>query len=307
MQELINHSDTSQNTMCWTQPPNDLSPSRMLSGALPFSKKISLIDKQTPIGAAGSCFADEITHYLKANQYNYIVTEPNEHSCAAWGALYNTPSFAQLVDVAFGLKKRTKILFEYQNGEEKEYWDPYREAEYFKSIEDYENSIEPHLAAAREALLKAKVFIMTVGLNEIWRLNYDNSVLARYPRTIGSHFVHRQILTVQDNINELQHMLDVWKAHNPDLKIIITVSPVPLHAAFRADDCHVIPATCHSKSVLRIAVNQFAKQNPGVVHYFPAFEVVSYCSPKPFMDDCRHVTRETVGKVMELFESIFLI
>lgn len=280
--------------------------SRALAADLPFARRYPLINKQTPIGAGGSCFATEISHYLKRNDYNFIVTEPNEDSCAAWGGLYNTPSFRQLIEFSFGLRKRPNMLFECEDTGKLEYWDPFREGVFFKSISEYEQNTKRHIAAAKEALSKVKVFVMTVGLNEIWRLNFDNSVLARYPRSMASHLVHNQVLTVEENVSELQQMLDVWRRFNPDLKIIITVSPVPLHATFRADECHVITSTCHSKAVLRLAVEQFVRQNPGTAFYFPAFEVVSYCAPKPWEEDCRHVTRETVERVMSLFERTFL-
>jgi hypothetical protein len=287
---------------CVNPPPSG----RQLTTDLPFFSHSPLITEATPIGAAGSCFAAEITHYLRSKNYNFVITEENEHSCAAWGALYNAPSFRQLVEFAFGLHKRPSLLFECEDTGKKEFWDPFREGIFFNSIEEFEDSTRRHTEAAKEALLRAKVFIMTIGLNEVWRLVYDNSVLARYPRTLASHLVRKQLLTVNENVRELQRMLDVWRFFNPDIKIIITVSPVPLYATFRAAESHVIASTCHSKSVLRLAVNQFVKQNPGRVFYFPAFEVVSYSAPEPWTDDCRHVTRETVATVMSLFERTFL-
>lgn len=290
----------------WTPPAVSDVDSRAQTGELPFVNRRPLISKLTPIGAAGSCFATEISAYLKQNQYNYVITEPNDDSCAAWGGLYNTPSFRQLVEVAFGLRTRPRMLFECEDTGKREFWDPFREGVFFSSIEEFEESTRKHLLAARKALLKTKVFIMTVGLNEIWRLAYDGSVLARYPRTLAAHLVHKQVLTVEENINELQQMLDIWKAHNPDLQLIITVSPVPLHATFRAEESHVISSTCHSKSVLRVAVDEFVRRNSHCVNYFPAFEVVTYCTPTPWIDDCRHVSRETVGRVMQLFEKTFL-
>lgn len=288
---------------------SDFEKNRTFPLELPNIPRTPLISKETPIGAAGSCFAMEISNYFKKYNYNYIVTEKNPHSCAAWGTIFNMSSFRQLIEVAFGLRKRPKVLFECidPNVNTARFWDPYREGVYFDSIEEYETNLPIHIAAAKEALMKAKVFIITAGLNELWRLNYDNSTLSSYPRTIAPYFVHKQVLSVEENINELQRMLDIWRVYNPDLKIIITVSPIPLHSTFRANESHVIAASCHSKSVLRIAVNQFVKQNPDCVYYFPAFEVVSYCVANPWDADHRHVSRETVQSVMSLFEQTFLI
>jgi len=281
---------------------------RISSDRAPFVNRTPIINKQTPIGAAGSCFAMEISEFLKKNKYNYVLTEENIHSSAAWGVLYNTPSFRQLVEFAFGHRDRPNIIFECEDktNEQQKYWDPFRECIYFKSVEEYEDSVEKHRQGAKQALLESKVFIMTVGLTEVWRLAYDNSVLARFPRSSASHLVYKQVLSVEENINELQRMLDILRVHNPGIKIIITVSPVPLYATFRAEESHVVTATYYSKSVLRAAVQEFVDRNPGVVFYFPAFEVVTYCAPKPWDEDCRHVTREAVSQVMELFEKTFL-
>ncbi len=265
-----------------------------------------LIDQQTPIGSAGSCFATEIAQYLKSNRFNYILAEPNIHSCAAWGHLYNTPSFRQLMEFAFGIRQRPKLLFKSSETGKPQYWDPFREEIIFDSIEEYEQSMQQHLPAARKALTEAKVFVMTVGLNEVWRLQQDDWVIARYPRSLASYLVYKEILSVEQNVAELQRMFDIWRAHNPDVKLIVTLSPVPLYATFRGDECHVVQANCHSKSTLRVAIEEFVRRNADAVTYFPAYEVVTYCSPTPFESDGRHVTRDTVQRVTQLFERMFL-
>lgn len=265
-----------------------------------------LISKSTPIGSAGSCFAMEIAKYLRASDFNYVVTEPNANSCAAWGTLYNSPSFRQLVEAAFGVRQRPPILFEHDETGRKQFWDPFREEIFYDSVAEYKSGTERHLLAAREALSKVKVFVMTIGLSEVWKLAFDDSVLARYPRNLASFLVYKQLLTVEQNLSELQTMLDVWRAHNPDLQLIITLSPVPLYATFRADECHVVQASCHSKSVLRVAIEEFVKRNAHCVSYFPAYEVVSYCTPVPFKPDGRHVTEDAVRRVTELFQRMFI-
>lgn len=285
--------------------PNPAASGKGIYDEIPFVKPTPLIDKTTPIGSAGSCFASEISTFLNANGYNYIVTEPNEWSSAAWGGLFNTPSFRQLAEFVFGMRQRPKLVFECDETGKMEFWDPYREGIFFASVQEYEQSFETHIVNARKALLDSEVFVMTIGLNEVWRLSLDDSVLARYPRSLASHLVYKQILTVEQNVRELQRFLDILRAHNHKLKLIITVSPIPMYATFRADDYHVVTATCHAKSVLRVAVEEFVRANPGVAHYFPAYEVVNYCTKTPFVDDGRHVTKEAVTKVMGLFEKTF--
>lgn len=100
-------------------------------------------------------------------------------------------------------------------------------------------------------------------------------------------------------------MRTIWKQFNPDLKLIITVSPVPFHATFRGSDNHVVSANCHSKSMLRVVAEEFSKRHPDV-WYFPSYESVMYCTKNPWGEDKRHVSEEAVQKVMTLFSRMFL-
>ena len=78
------------------------------------------------------------------------------------------------------------------------------------------------------------------------------------------------------------------------------MSPVPLLATFRSDECNVVVANCHSKSVLRVAAEAFAAHNDNVT-YFPAYEAVLYGSRVPFREDGRHVHPDAVRRVVNMF------
>jgi len=149
--------------------------------------------------------------------------------------------------------------------------------------------------------------VLTAGLNELWRLTSSDHVLARYPRNFAPFLIRSEVLTVQQNVDALQRTLDVLRSFNPKIRMIVTVSPVPLNATVQANDKHVVEATVLSKSVLRVAVDEFARRNADRVTYFPAFETVMWCSKDPWEADTRHVRRETVGNVMRLFEEVFLV
>lgn len=143
-------------------------------------------------------------------------------------------------------------------------------------------------------------------MNEVWYLTADGTPISRCPWALAPHLVEKRVLTVEDNVRELQKMLDIWRSFNPGLKLIVTVSPVPLHATFRADENHVIAANHHSKSVLRVAAEKFCNANPSV-YYFPSFEQVMYCTREPWSPDQRHVSRAAVDGVMALFDEMFVV
>lgn len=301
----------SRQRIVWPDP-TVLKDSRSIFNELPFANHYSILDNRTPIGSAGSCFAMEIAHKLQANGYNYIVTEPYpnnkngySNACARWGTIFNVPCFRQLIESAFSNKILPRVIWSGTHSGEKKYYDPFREDIAFESVEEYESSYLKHQTAAREALLKTKVFILTLGMNEIWRLKIDGSICSRSPWRLASYLVEPKILTVEENVNELEIMLNLWRKYNPDIQLIISVSPVPLHATFRGNEQHIISANCHSKSTLRVASEIFCNNNQGV-YYFPSYETVMYCTKNAWEADQRHVSREAVDNVMSLFQKMFL-
>jgi hypothetical protein len=300
------------NAVFWPDPTHPKYP-RSIFGEKAYARHFKFITPETPIGSAGSCFALRIAERLQSQGFNYVVSEPNLNkasgfhmSCARWGTIFNVPSFRQLVERAFGLRAMPKVIWTELGEANPQICDPFREDVRFDSIEDYERDIPIHTAAIRAALTKCKVFVMTLGMNEVWYLKAGNLALARSNHSISGALVKKRVLTVEENLYELQRMLDIWRAHNPDLKIIVSTSPVPLSATFRANDYHVIAANCHSKSTLRLVAEAFAERNRDV-YYFPAYETVLYGSKNAWEEDQRHVSNEAVGNVMALFDEMFVV
>ncbi|MEK9753240.1 MAG: GSCFA domain-containing protein [Rhodospirillaceae bacterium] len=297
------------NVVYWPNPKHEKHPSSLFD-ELPYTQAVPLIDKSTPIGSAGSCFASEIAWYLQDNGYNYVVEEfdqrdaPKPESPARWGIIFNTPSFTQLAEKAFGLRSMPNLAEYHFVGQ---YWqDPFRENVAYPSIEALEADRQNHVDACRHAFTKCKVFIITLGLNECWEYIPDGTVASRNPKT-SLHFAlfRHRVLSVQDNVQHLQRFLDVLRANNPDIKLIVTVSPVPFMATGLGAEKHVVVANAHSKAVLRVAAEEFVGANEGV-HYFPSYEMVSHCIERPWEDDQRHVHRRAVARIMQLFEEMFV-
>jgi uncharacterized protein HemX len=68
---------------------------------------------------------------------------------------------------------------------------------------------------------------------------------------------------------------------------------------------HIVEANLQSKSVLKVAAQAFVERNKEV-YYFPSFETVTYCVQNPWDTDQRHVSRETVNRVMQLFTEMYV-
>lgn len=277
-----------------------------------YANKYKLINPSTPVGSAGSCFAMEIACWMQNNGFNYLVTEDNIHperkthwSCARWGTIFNAAAFRQLIEHSFGLIELPKYLWRMNSRAGKQiYRDPFREEIEFNTVEEYINDFDKHRSAARKALSSAKVFIITLGLNEVWKFRRDGSVLSRNPWRISPSYVERVILDVNENVSELQKMLNIWRSFNPDLKLIVSVSPVPMARTYQANDMHVIEATALSKATLRVAAHRFCDSNDEV-YYFPSFEKIMYGTKDPWECDFRHVKPEAVNGVMQMFQRVF--
>lgn len=299
---------TNSNAVFWPDPTTN---HRSLFTELPFAKEYKCLNKTIPIGSAGSCFAIEIAQKLQSEGYNYVVTEKNTYektglamSCARWGTIFNTPSFRQLVERAFGHLQTPPLLWSMHHDGNLKYYDPYREDIIFNSIEEYQDNYHQHIASVKEALLTCKVFVLTLGMNEVWQHRASGSVFSRAPWRIAPSLVKRIVMSVEENLIELQQMLSLWRTYNPDIKLIVSVSPVPLHATFRAKDNHVVTANALSKATLRVVAEQFCSRNKDV-YYFPSYETVMYCTENAWESDQRHVSQTAISNVMRLFDQMF--
>lgn len=171
------------------------------------------ITKETPIGSAGSCFASEIAKWLSGKDYNYIVTETDGDSLgencsgvasALWGLMYNISSFRMLVEKSLLGREVPKIFWSIRKNDQKVILDPFREDISFFSQEAFEEDYYRHRKAAKEALTKAKVFILTFGMNEVWYLKNTDIPFSRCPWRISSSLVEKKVLTLEENLQELE-------------------------------------------------------------------------------------------------------
>ena len=306
------------NGVFWPNPAHEKYPQSKFE-MLPYAKKHPIMDMGTAIGSAGSCFAFEIAKYFQQEGYNYVITERNDNPysgmqvdgytpgdeiakfCANYGILFNTPSFCQLAEKAFGVREFNKLLIQSETGH---FLDPYRENVAFNSQQAYLADYEQHIDAVKQAFLQCQVFVVTLGLNECWQLA-DGTVMSRNPRENMFHLVKHKTLTVEENVANIQRFFDIIKLHNPDFKLIISVSPIPFLATGRADDQHIISANCHSKAVLRVAADQLVAANKDM-YYLPSYELVTECTPDAWESDTRHVKSSTVAKVVNMFKEIFV-
>ncbi len=292
---------------------------------LPYAQTYPFVDASTKIVSMGSCFASEIARELQSRNFNYLITEnasdpdrgifsrdhdpqnPRVPFSAAWGLIFNTPSFKQLSEKAFGIRDTARLLTQVE-GHSKYgncFYDPFRENMVFMSREAYEKNYETHRQACRRALTEADVIVLTFGLNECWEFISSGDIAAVAPKSADMISLMRpRILTVQENMNYMQSFVDLVRQHNPKVKFIVSVSPVPFSWTVRLDR-HAIAANTHSKSVLRVVAEELSLKNSDL-YYFPSYETVTRCVKRPWEEDERHVRPQAVKQVMKLFDAMFV-
>jgi hypothetical protein len=160
----------------------------------------------------------------------------------------------------------------------------------------------------RGALATARCLIFTLGLTEAWENRDTGAVYPACPGTVRGTFDPERHafrnFTFAEVYRDLAAAVELARAANPGLYILLTVSPVPLTAT--ATGGHALTATTYSKSVLRAAAGQLALEHE-YVDYFPSYEIITGAPFKSvfFEPNLRTVTPEGVAFVMRQFFGAF--
>ncbi len=250
------------------------------------------LTKDLRITAFGSCFAQHISAYLQRRGYYVLGAELNlnSHIIRFGEGFVNT--FVILQQLEWALENK-----------------PVSEGLWF----DKEGQEVPVSEAIQKATLnlirKTEVFIITIGLTEIWYNKQTGEPLWRaVPKDLYDEDIHGfRTTSFQENHENLNKIYALIRAHRPDAKIVFTLSPVPLMATFRPISC--ITANSASKAVLRAALDQFIRENEAdrSLHYFPSYDIVKEFFANPFRRDNRHPKDHVIETIMETFERHYCV
>ncbi len=281
------------------------------------------IDKQMLIASAGSCFAQRISNDLISKGFNYLIGEqfPNTLPSsiinnfnyrvfsARYGNIYTTLQLKQLLDRALG---KFQPVESYWSTDKGFYIDPFRpriQPNGFESIEELEKDRNYHLNKVCKLMKECNIFIFTLGLTECWIDNRDNSV---YPACPGRGFgvfnkdIHKfKNLSHDETFKALDEFIHQLREINPEVKIILTVSPIPLAATMTGEN--ILLANSYSKSTL-ISVSHEIKARHENIEYFGSYDILmnSYMQNNYFDKGKRNVTQEGLDFVLKSFYDYFL-
>lgn len=265
----------------------------------------------------GSCFAQHISAALRARAMAWVDGEPAPMSTPkAVARAYNYGIFSARtanIYTAAQLLLLLRMVAGDVAADGPELWPdgdrwrdslrPMIEPEGFRSQDECLSSRGAMLLGLRRAIEAADVLVFTMGLSEGWE-TLQGQALAACPGTAGGEFDparHRFVTYRAAAIRQdLEASLALMQAINPKLRLLLTVSPVPLTAT--ASGAHVLVATQHAKAVLRAVAGELAADREDV-DYFPAFEVVTGQQARHgfYAPNLRDVVSQGVAVVMEHF------
>lgn len=291
-------------------------------GQIDTVRRSALIEPNHEVATLGSCFAQHIAHHITANGLHHCDAEPappgmpaeqaRAHGygvfSARYGNVYTVRQALQLFDRAFGTFKPQEAVWAHEG----RYVDAFRPAIQpggWAHTEDVLMQAEHHLACVRQMFCSFDWLVFTLGLTEAWRSRLDGAVYPLAPGVAGGsfdaarhEFVNFSVGQVRADLNEL---ITKIASVNPQGRILLTVSPVPLAATY--DNQHVWVASTLSKARLRVAADE-AEQAHSQVMYFPSYEVITSpaAGSRYYADDLRQVTEAGVKHVMRLFSKHFM-
>lgn len=241
------------------------------------------------IATAGSCFAQHIGRALLKRGYGWTDFEPappflkgDEAGRFNYGVfsfrtgnIYTPGMLLQWLQIAFGEVPQPEEFWE-RDGR---VFDPLRpaiEPGGFASRDEAMAAREATCAAIRAAVTETDIFVFTLGLTENWSNRETGLEYALCPGTVAGEFDER--LHRFGNANSrvthrnMRAAIAFMLRRNPGMKVLLTVSPVPLTAT--ASGKHVLTATTYSKAILRGAAGMLAEEM-AQVDYFPSYEIIT--------------------------------
>ncbi|MHA8097997.1 GSCFA domain-containing protein [Aquirufa aurantiipilula] len=259
-----------------------------------------------PMASIGTCFAEEFATYLKENPGagTYLYSEPNVfNSSANWGRVYTIKNLRQIIEYSLG-----DLVPIYTEKTKKGYIDPLREFSTgtYQSEAEITEHIQQHRALSKEVFIKAKIIVITLGQNETWFDTEKNIYWGSAPssdlRKSNPNRFSPIEFSYQSNKEDLDFIIKTIKQYNPEVNIIVTVSPVGAYATFLTDD--IVSQSFAGKCTLRAVVHEVIKENNSFTYYYPSFELVLCDNPTSYIADNRHVKRKKVKQIFHLLGEI---
>lgn len=253
--------------------------------AVDLKREPKFISKTTRFFTMGSCFARNLARSLQKSGYMAAHMEISE---------YINTTFAN------------RVFVDWLSGAEID--DAIREriAELLPSGWSKENTLD--------VIKGANVFILTLGVAPAFFDRATGDFVLPRPSALNSRVLAEKYryrtTSVQENVDNVLYLINFVRSISPDIKIVVTVSPVPLVASFEYESA--VQADCLSKSTMRLVAHEVVNNsNIENILYWPSFEVFRWAGSNASnfyaADDgaAWHVSEEKVGGTIKAFVDMF--
>jgi len=165
-----------------------------------------------------------------------------------------------------------------------------------------------------QILKNSDVFILTLGVAPAFFDRATGDFVLPRPSALNSRALAEKYLfrttSVDENVENVLYLINFIRSISPDIKIIVTVSPVPLLASFEYESA--VQADCLSKSTMRLVAHEVVNNSkiPNIL-YWPSFEVFRWAGSNSSnyyaADDgaAWHVSEEKVTGTIGAFIKMF--
>jgi tetratricopeptide (TPR) repeat protein len=253
--------------------------------AVNLNSEPKFINKDTRFFTMGSCFARNLSNSLIHSGYRSHHMEISE---------YINTTFAN------------KVLVDWLS-----------DAEIDGSIRDRIVGLLPpgwSKENALEIVRNSDVFILTLGVAPAFFDRVTGDFVLPRPSALNSRVLAEKYLfrttSVKENVENVLYLIEFFRKVAPHIKIVVTVSPVPLLASFEFESA--VQADCLSKSTMRLVAHEIVNNsNISNILYWPSFEVFrwagSHAGNYYAADDgaAWHVSEEKVAGTIRAFVEMF--
>jgi len=213
------------------------------------------IEHNETIFTIGSCFAENVGNYFLKYKFNSLINP--------FGVLYNTASIKNSFELITLKKVFTKDDLIFDQGE----WHSFFHHSDFSnhSAATVLENINHNSKLVSDFIKKVDWVIISLGTSFVYR-HIEKNIIVSNCHKIPSKEFSKEFLTVEENTNNINVLINLIRNESPKAKIILTVSPI----RHWKDGAHQNQL---SKSSLHLACNNIINSFENVF-YFPSYEIV---------------------------------
>lgn len=244
-----------------------------------------------PVVLAGSCFSQNIAGKMHENSWEAL------NPC---GTLYNPLSIKEAIDIMCDVTNG-EARFEKSLFEEKGIWSSWWFDSSFSALlkEDAIEEFKTRQNVFLEKLKLGKVLIVTFGTSICYFLSETDTPVGNCHKQ-PSYFFYRSRLSIDKIVDCWNSLLEMLRQEFPDLKVILTVSPVRhLKDGFEGNS--------RSKAILQLALEKICECNEDCL-YFPAYEILNddLRDYRFYSSDLCHPSEEAIDYIWQKFIDTFV-